>query len=136
MTFFKRRKVKNEESKVLSTIRTEEVKVATAVVTSNYDDGSGLGPRCVEWYFLVHEVDGKYHEIFSGKQIEREEDTHCGEFSIKNFNTPYIQKLEPLTEYLKNPEKKVIELELLFDFILDMNVQKQLAPFDKNKEEK
>lgn len=35
-------------------------------------------------------------------------------------------KVEPLSEYLKNPNKKVIDIQLLFDFILDMNVQEHL----------
>ena len=34
--------------------RVEKVKVATTGIVSSYDDGSGLGPRCLKWYFLVY----------------------------------------------------------------------------------
>lgn len=116
------------------TLKIEEVKVATTIIISSYNDGSGLGPRRVKWYFLVREVNGKYHEIFSDKQIEKEEDTHHNGFTSQSFDTPYIQKLEPLTQYLRNPKTKVIELQLLFDFILDMNVQEQLGTSEESED--
>lgn len=111
----------------IGTLKVEEVKVATTIIISSYNDGSGASPRCVKWYFLVREVNGKYHEIFSDKQIEKEEDTYRNGFISQNFDTPYIRKLEPLTQYLRNPKEKVIEVQLLFDFILDMNVQERLG---------
>ena len=80
----------------------------------------------MKWYFPVREVNGKYYEIFSDKQIEKEEDENHNGFTSQNFDTLYIQKLEPLTQYLRNP---VIEVQLLFEFILDMNVQERLATF-------
>ena len=89
----------------------------------------------MKWYFLVREVDGKYHEIFSNKQIEEETDTNCDGFVSQNFDTPYIEKLEPLTEYLRNSNIKVIKLQLLFDFILNMNVREKLGAFDENEDE-
>lgn len=112
------------------TLKVEEVKVATTII--NY--GSEAGSRFVKWYFLVREVNGKYYEIFSDKQIDKEEDTHHNGFTIQSFETPYIQKLEPLTRYLRNPKKKVIELQLLFDFILDMNVQEQLGTSEERED--
>ena len=115
-----------------ATLNVEEVNIATTIIVSSYNDGSGVGPRCVKWYFLVREVNGKYYEIFSNKQIEKEEDTHHNEFTSQSFDTPYIQKLEPLTQYLRNPKKKVIELQLLFDFILDINVQEQLRTSEES----
>ena len=115
-----------------ATLNVEEVNIATTFIISSYNDGSGAGPRCVKWYFLVREVNGKYHEIFSNKQIEKEEDTHHNGFTSQSFDTPYIQKLEPLTQYLRNPKKKVIELQLLFDFILNMNVQEQLGTSEES----
>ena len=129
MAFFKRRKVNST-----GTFNVEELKVATTIIISSCGYGSGLGPRCVKWYFLVREVNGKYHEIFSDKQIEKESDTHHDGFVSQSFNTPYIERLEPLTDYLKNPKKKVIELELLFDFILNMNVQGVLETFGESED--
>lgn len=116
------------------TLNVEEIKVATTIIISSYNDGSGAGPRCVKWYFLVREINGKYHEIFSDKQIEKEEDTQHNGFTSQSFDTPHIQKLEPLTQYLRNPKKKVIELQLLFDFILDMNVQERLSTSEESKD--
>lgn len=125
MAFFTRRKEK---------IKVEEIKVATISIISSHDNGSGAGPLCVKGYFLVHEVKGKYYEIFSNKQIEKASDTHNDRFMYLNFDTPYIEKLEPLTDYLRNPKKKVIDLVLLFDFILEMNVFERLGVFDERED--
>ena len=105
----------NGRQKKTVTLKIEEVKVATTTIISSYNDETGAGPRCVRWYFLVREVNKNYYEIFSNKQIEKEPDTYHDGFTSNNFDTPYIEKLEPLTEYLRNPKKKVIELQLLFD---------------------
>lgn len=126
--FFKRKEEKTEK------IRVEEVKVATTMIISSYNDESGLGPRCVTWYFLVREVNGKYYEIFSDKQIERESDTHHDGFCSQKFNTPYIEKLDPLSDYLREKNKKDIELQLLFDFILEMNVIERLKTSEEIEE--
>lgn len=56
-------------------------------------------------------------------EVEKALDTCHKGTTHKTFNTPYIEKLEPLSKFLKNPEEKLIELDILFDFILDMNVQ-------------
>ena len=130
MAFFSKKKGRRAEKIRNEEVKVEDVKIATTNITSSYDDGSGLGPRCVKWYFLVHEIDGKYYEIFSNKRIKEEVDTHNDGVTYQTFDTPYIEKVEPLREYLKNPNKKVIDVQLLFDFVLDMNVQEQL----RNKE--
>lgn len=127
MAFFSKKKGRRAEKIRNEEVKVEDVKIATTNITSSYDDGSGLGLRCVKWYFLVHEIDGKYYEIFSNKRIKEEVDTQV---TYQTFDTPYIEKVEPLREYLKNPNKKVIDVQLLFDFVLDMNVQEQL----RNKE--
>lgn len=123
----------NRKSAGACTLKVEDVKVATTIIISSYNDGSGAGPRCVKWYFLVREVNGKYYEIFSDKQIEKEEDAYHNGFTSQSFDTPYIQKLKPLTQYLRNPKKKVIELQQLFDFILDMNVQERLGTSEESQ---
>ena len=125
MAFFNKRKVKRTV-----TLKVEEVKVATTTIISSYNDETGAGPICVKWYFLVREVNEKYYEIFSDKQIEKESDTHHDGFTSKTLDAPYIEKLESLTEYLRDPKEKVIELQLLFDFILNMNVQERLGSYD------
>lgn len=47
----------------------------------------------------VHEIDGKYYEIFSNKRIKEEVDTHNDGVTYQTFDTPYIEKVEPLREY-------------------------------------
>ncbi len=121
MAFFDKRKAAS-----VSNLKIENVKVATTTIISSYNDGDGAGPRCVKWYFLVREENGKYYEIFSDRQIEKETDTHHDGYVSQKLDTPYIEKLEPLAEYLRDSNKKVIESQLLFDFILGMNVQKRL----------
>lgn len=129
MAFFNGRKKTNN-----TTLKVKDVKVATTIITSSYNDRSGAGPKCVKWYFLVYEEKGKYYEIFSHKQIEKESDTHHDGVGSQYFDTPYIEKLEPLTEYLEDKNKKVIELQLLFDFILNMNLYERLGAFDGCKD--
>ncbi len=130
MAFFNKRKGKSVE-----TVKVEDVKVATTTIVSNYEDGSEDGPRCVKWYFLVREKDGKWYELFSNRLIEKEEDTHDDIFRILRFDTPYIEKLENLTDHLTDQTRKVIELKELFDFILIMNVDERLKASTRAKTE-
>lgn len=125
MAFFNKRKEAGKGK-----LKVEEIKVATTIIFSNYNDGTGACPRYVKWYLLVREINGKYHEIFSDKQIEMETSTYHDGFTSLDFNTPYIRKLEPLAEYLINPNEKVISLQVLFDFMLDMNVSERLGAFN------
>lgn len=52
----------------------------------------------------------------------------------KKFNVPYITKVEMLTEYLRDQTMKTIKLELLFDFITDMNVTEIIKERSKENE--
>lgn len=52
----------------------------------------------------------------------------------KEFNVPYITKVEMLTEYLRDQTMKTIKLELLFDFITDMNVTEIIKERSKENE--
>lgn len=129
MAFFKRKASTN-----LSTlVNVEDVYVATTTITSSHNDGTGWGPRCVTWYFLVKLENNEYHELFAGKKIEKEEDTHKDDMVVANFDTPYIEKIEPLTEYLRDKSKKKINIQLLFDFITNMNVLNSLGAFEDNE---
>lgn len=121
MVFFKKRKQEG-----ITKLKVEEIKVATTSIVSSYDDGMGAGPMCVKWYFAVIEVNGKYYEVFSKRPIEKKTDTCSSRFTIKNFDEPCIEYLDPLKKYLKNPNEKVIEAHALFDFILKINVEKEL----------
>lgn len=92
-----------------------KIYLLTTSIISNYNDGSGLGPRVVTRYFLAKENKGKYYELFSNVLI-KEKEANGG-----YFNTPCIEKIEPLTKYMKNPGKKTMEKKLLFDFLLELN---------------
>lgn len=123
MAFFKKRK----DSKPPSTlVNVEDVYVVTTTITSSYNDGTGCGPRCVKWYFLAKLENNEYFELFAGKKLEK--DLVC----VK-FDTPYIEKVEPLTEYLCVNHKKHINIQLLFDFITNMNVKNSLQTSTDSK---
>ena len=101
---------------------TEDIKVATTEIISSKCDATGGGPKSIKWYFLVYECeeDGTrtYHEIFSGGKIKYHLDTSGKGFSCKKFDTPYIKKVEPLSEYMNNIATD-IEAQVLFNFILN-----------------
>lgn len=124
-----KKRLKDDTAKV----EVQQVKVLTTEVISNYNDGSGLGPRVLTIYFLARENNGKYYELFSGVLIESYEET--GEVNFANFNTPYIKEVEPLTNYLRNPDKKMIEKHLLFGFILEMNIDENIRESSEIEED-
>ena len=130
MAFFKRKASTNSSMLV----NVEDVYVATATITSSHNDGSGWGPRCVTWYFLVKLENNEYHELFFFFFIEKEEDTHNDDMVVASFDTPYIEKIKPLTEYLRDKSEKKMNIQLLFDFITNMNVLNSLGAFEDNQE--
>ena len=130
MAFFKRKESTNPSTLV----NVEDVYVAKTTITSSHNDGSGWGPRCVTWYFLVKLENNEYHELFAGKKIEKEEDTHKDDMVVANFDTPYIEKLKPLTEYLRDKSEKKMNIQLLFDFITNMNVLNSLGVLEEQQD--
>lgn len=69
-------------------------------LTSSYNDGSGLGPRCVTVYLLARQENKVYYELFTDKKIEKESDMHsdgdeCVEFfrSVRRRNVRRIGKI-------------------------------------------
>ena len=113
------------------TIRCDEVYVLTTEIISSHDDGSGWGPQCVTLYYLGTKKHGIYYELFSGKRLTEEKNTHFEDLISKSFN---ITKVEMLTEYLRDQTMKTIKLELLFDFITDMNVTEIIKERSKENE--
>jgi len=130
MAFFKRKASTNPSTLV----NVEDVYVATTTITSSHNDGTDCGPRCVTWYFLVKLENNEYHELFAGKKIEKEEDTHKDDMVVASFDTPYIEKIEPLTEYLRDKSEKKMNIQLLFDFITNMNVLNSLGAFEDDEQ--
>ena len=131
MAFFKRKASTNPSTLV----NVEDVYVATTNITSSYNDGTGCGPICVTWYFLVKLENNEYHELFAGKKLEKGEDNHKDGVISANFDTPYIEKIEPLTEYLRDKSEKKMNIQLLFDFITHMNVLNSIGAFDDDQED-
>lgn len=123
-----------DPSSVLATI--DEIYVAKVTFISNHDDGSGLGPRCIDFYLLTKLENDEYHEFFSGKKLEQEKDCHEDDSVIfKKFNTIYIEEIKPLNEYLLDKSLKTVDFQSLFDFLVDINVSNALGEFDDEDED-
>lgn len=109
--------------------------VCKVFLTSNYDDGSGLGPQCVDFYLLAKLENEKYSELFSGKNLEMEKDCHKDRFTFKNLNTIYIEEVKPLSDYLINESLQLIDIQDLFDFIVNYNVLIYLDSLDEKEKD-
>lgn len=133
MGFFNRKK--DDVTLKLSKVLVSEVYVCKVSLTSNYDDGSGLGPQCVNFYLLAKLENEKYSELFSGKNLEMEKDCHKDGFTFKNFNTIYIEEVKPLSDYLINESLQLIDIQSLFDFIVNYNVLIYLDSLDEKEED-
>lgn len=127
MSFFKRKHKESTDTMV----KVADVFVTTSMIISSHNDGTGCGPMCVTMYFLAKCEDGEWHELFSGKKQETEKQPQDG-FLSQTFDTPYVQKSEPLIKYMRNPNKDTIDLQSLFDFITNMNVLGQLGAFSED----
>lgn len=132
MGFFNRKK--DDVTITLSNVLVSEVYVCKVSLTSNYDDGSGLGPQCVDFYLLAKLENEKYYELFSGKNLEMEKDCHKDGFTFKNFNTIYVEEVKPLSDYLINESLQTIDIQDLFDFIVDYNVSTYLGSTAEEEE--
>ena len=53
---------------------------------------------------------------------------------VADFGTPYIEKIEPLSEYLRDKAEKKMNIQMLFDFITNMNVLSSLGAFEGEQE--
>lgn len=112
-----------------------DVYVLTTTIISSYNDGMGCGPRCVTWYFLSTRCQNEYYELFSGKKLKKESDCHSDGYTLKTFNEPYIEKIEPLKDYLRDKNKKTMDSQLLFDFITQMNVEASISSSGRNEDD-
>lgn len=93
----------------------EDVYVLKTYIVSNINDGTGLGPRCITCYFLAKKEEDKYFELFSNVEIKKE-----GEY----FNTPVIEEVKPLTDYISDTcKKRCMDSKLLFNFLLQLNME-------------
>ena len=130
--FFRKRK-NNVPTEVMEdvNINVNNVYVVTTKIISSIDDGSYNGPMSTTFFFFLaklNEDDGEYYELFTETKLEKKSEERS--FS-KKLDTPYVEKAEPLTEYLRNPEEVLIAKKELFMFITQMNVQSKLEAISK-----
>ena len=130
MAFFSRKR----KGTINANVKVADVYVVTSMIISSYNDGTVGGPMCVTMYFLAKCEGGEYYELFSGKKLEKEKQPENGILS-QTLDTPYVKKAEPLTQYLRNPNKLTIDIQSLFDFITDMNVLGKLGAFSDEENE-
>lgn len=123
-------------------VNIKNVYVAEADIISSYNDGTGTGPKmCTSFFLVTRKKDkvlpafDKFYELFSGKQLKSEAENNAARIFVKNFDTPYVVKITPLREFLVHPNKKKMNIELLFDFITKMNADNSLGAFDEKNEE-
>lgn len=122
MKFFwgKSKKRNRQEERI---VNCSEIFVAKTTICSSFLDPHGGGPLTLEKYFLVTEKDGKYFELFSGVELKKESDIHSNGFAFSFKNTPYIENVTPLVQYLRDKTLKTVSYESLFDFITSINVE-------------
>ena len=127
----KNKKGEQKEQK-LKEYNPKAIFLLTTEIISSYNDGSGLGPRIITQFYLATKKDEDFYELFSKVKIKKEEDTYSEEFGSKNFNTPYITQVEPLTDYVKDPNK-MLTADLLFGFITKLNTDNRNEDFAKER---
>lgn len=126
MKFFlgKSKKRNRQEERI---VNCSEIFVAKTTVYSSFLDPHGGGPLTLEKYFLVTEKDGKYFELLSGVELKKESDIHSNGFAVSFKNTPYIENITPLVQYLRDETLKTLlktlSYENLFDSITTINVE-------------
>lgn len=124
---------KEKKRKDLAIYDPNEIYLLTTTIKSCYDDGTGIA-KSVEQYYLAKMEEGKYYEIFSGVEIKCADSSTEG-YVVGEFNTPTIKKIEPFTEYVKDPNKK-LSTENLFYFITTINAAKIIEENTKKKKKK
>lgn len=131
MAFFR----KKRKGIINAKVKVADVYVVTSTIISNYTYETDVGPMYVKMYFLAKCEDGEYYELFSGKKLKKYKNPENGS-SLRSFDTPYVEKAEPLSQYLTNYKKVRIDVQSLFDFITQMNVLDKLGALsDKEDEE-
>ena len=103
-----------------------DVYVLLVTSVSNISDGSGCGPRCFDFYLVATKVEDKYYELFSGVELKT---------SPSDFNTPFIKEIEPLKEYLADPELSEVDGQLLFGFLVALNTDTIMSMLIDNEDD-
>ena len=131
--FFRKKKDKNEGRGNIKLYDPKEIYVLTTEIISDYDDGSGVGPRCTTQYFLATKEKEKFYELFSKVEIENPDNSTPG-FTFMKFNEPMIKKVESLNKYVVNQNKKLKAKELFY-FLNMLNVRLEVLGNTEETEE-
>ena len=130
MAFFRRKR----KGTIETNVKVSDIYVVTSMIISSHNNGTGAGPRCVTMYFLAKCENGNYYELFSRKKLVMKNQPEYGVWS-RTFDTPYVEKTEPLTKYLINQKKEMIYIQSLFDFITQMNGLDKLGVFSEEDDD-
>ena len=122
--FFKKKR-KGDALKDLN-VKVDEVYVATSIFRASVNEGKGFCDKKVKIFYLVTKVQYGYKDLFSGRDLVLDEEE---EF----LDIPFIQKVEPLRNYLVDDTQSEISYTALFDLIATINVMDKLGNFEQTK---
>ena len=103
-----------------------DVYVLLVTSVSNISAGPSCSPRQVNFYLVGTKVEDKYYELFSGVELKT---------SPSDFNTPFIKEIEPLKEYLADPELSEVDGQLLFGFLVALNTDTIMSMLIDNEDD-
>ncbi|MBR6640946.1 MAG: hypothetical protein IKL08_01945 [Clostridia bacterium] len=122
--FFKKKRKGDEPKKLF--VRVDDVYIATSNLKANCNDGKGFYEKKVTLFYLAFKVSYGYKELFTGRDLCLDEDE---EF----LDIPFIQKVEPLRDYLGDYEQEEISYTALFDIIATINAMVKLGSLENTK---
>lgn len=122
--FFKKKRKGDEPKKLF--VRVDDVYIATSNLKANCNDGKGFYEKKVTLFYLALKVSYGYKELFTGRDLCLDEDE---EF----LDIPFIQKVEPLRDYLGDYEQEEISYTALFDIIATINAMVKLGSLENTK---
>ena len=122
--FFKKKRKGDEPKKLF--VKVDDVYIATSNLKANCNDGKGFYEKKVTLFYLAVKVSYGYKELFTGRDLCLDEDE---EF----LDIPFIQKVEPLREYLGDYEQEEISYTALFDIIATINAMVKLGSLENTK---
>ena len=122
--FFKKKR-KGDEPKKL-TVKVDDVHIVTSNLKASCNEGKGFYDKRVTLFYLATKVSYGYKELFTGRDLSLDEDE---EF----LDIPFIQKVEPLREYLGDYDNEEITYTALFDIIANINAMVKLGCLDDIK---
>lgn len=102
-----------------------DVYVLTTTIVPDYDEKVGN----ITYYFLATKREEEYYELFSDMKLEKYSDKD----TTKQLGKPYIKKVEPIKEYMMDKKAKKIKSNLLFEFIISINVDNMVDLMIHNK---